>query len=44
MGIMRVRPLLGGFNEWKGLGYTLEDATEKIGFAFKGSVGSTIVS
>jgi 3-mercaptopyruvate sulfurtransferase SseA len=43
MGITRVRPLLGGFNEWKRLGYPLEEAVGKIGFAFKGGVGSTVV-
>lgn len=43
MEITRVRPLLGGFNEWKRLGYPLEEAVEKIGFAFKGSMGSTVV-
>jgi len=32
MGINRIRPLLGGLNEWKRLGYPLEDATEKIGW------------
>jgi 3-mercaptopyruvate sulfurtransferase SseA len=32
MGISRVRPLLGGFGEWKRLGYKLEDATERIGW------------
>jgi rhodanese-related sulfurtransferase len=32
MGISRIRPLLGGLDEWKRLGYPLEDATEKIGW------------
>ena len=32
MGISRIRPLLGGLNEWKRLGYPLEDATEQIGW------------
>jgi 3-mercaptopyruvate sulfurtransferase SseA len=32
MGIGRVRPLLGGFNQWKSLGYPLEEAIEKIGW------------
>jgi 3-mercaptopyruvate sulfurtransferase SseA len=32
MGITRVRPLLGGFAEWKRLGYPLEDATARIGW------------
>jgi len=32
MGITRVRPLLGGFAEWKRLGYPLEEATERIGW------------
>lgn len=42
MGITRVRPLLGGFNEWKRLGYPLEEAVEKIGFAVKGGLGSPV--
>jgi 3-mercaptopyruvate sulfurtransferase SseA len=32
MGITRVRPLLGGFNQWKRLGYPLEDAADRIGW------------
>ena len=32
MGVDRVRPLGGGFNEWKRLGYPLEHATQKIGW------------
>jgi membrane protein DedA with SNARE-associated domain/rhodanese-related sulfurtransferase len=32
MGITRVRPLLGGFDEWKQRGYPLEEALEKIGW------------
>jgi 3-mercaptopyruvate sulfurtransferase SseA len=32
MGITRVRPLRGGFAEWKRRGYALEDALEKIGW------------
>jgi 3-mercaptopyruvate sulfurtransferase SseA len=32
MGITRVRPLLGGFAEWKRRGYPLEDALERIGW------------
>jgi 3-mercaptopyruvate sulfurtransferase SseA len=32
VGITRVRPLLGGFAEWKQRGYKLEDALEKIGW------------
>jgi rhodanese-related sulfurtransferase len=32
MGITRVRPLLGGFAEWKQRGYALEDAIESIGW------------
>jgi len=32
LGIARVRPLLGGFGEWKRLGYPLEEAIEDIGW------------
>jgi membrane protein DedA with SNARE-associated domain len=32
LGITRVRPLLGGFEAWKRLGYPLEDATDRIGW------------
>jgi 3-mercaptopyruvate sulfurtransferase SseA len=32
MGITRVRPLSGGFAEWKRQGYALEDAPESIGW------------
>jgi rhodanese-related sulfurtransferase len=32
MGITRVRPLLGGFDAWKRLGYPLEEATNMIGW------------
>jgi rhodanese-related sulfurtransferase len=32
MGITRVRPLLGGFGEWKRLGFPLEDGADKIGW------------
>jgi 3-mercaptopyruvate sulfurtransferase SseA len=32
MGIKRVRPLCGGFAEWKRRGYVLEDAIEQIGW------------
>jgi 3-mercaptopyruvate sulfurtransferase SseA len=31
IGIPRVRPLLGGFDEWKRLGYPLEDSAVGIG-------------
>jgi rhodanese-related sulfurtransferase len=31
-GIKSVRPLLGGFDEWKRRGYQVEDAKEKIGW------------
>jgi 3-mercaptopyruvate sulfurtransferase SseA len=30
MGIYRVRPLRGGFDEWKRLGYPLEDIPESV--------------
>jgi len=32
MGITRVRPLLGGFGEWKKHGYPLEDGATRIGW------------
>jgi membrane protein DedA with SNARE-associated domain/rhodanese-related sulfurtransferase len=32
LGVTRVRPLLGGFDAWKQLGYPLEDAADKIGW------------
>jgi len=32
LGITRVRPLLGGFAEWKRRSYRLEDAVERIGW------------
>jgi rhodanese-related sulfurtransferase len=32
MGITRVRPLLGGFDTWKRLGYPLEEAADRIGW------------
>jgi len=32
MGITRVRPLLGGFGEWKKRGYPLEDGAARIGW------------
>jgi membrane protein DedA with SNARE-associated domain/rhodanese-related sulfurtransferase len=32
MGITRVRPLIGGFDVWKRLGYPLEEATDRIGW------------
>jgi 3-mercaptopyruvate sulfurtransferase SseA len=28
LGIKRVRPLLGGFAEWKAMGYPLDEPTE----------------
>jgi 3-mercaptopyruvate sulfurtransferase SseA len=31
IGLKRIRPLLGGFGEWKRLGYPLEDATGSMG-------------
>jgi len=30
LGITRVRPLLGGYAEWKRLGYPLEEAADRI--------------
>jgi membrane protein DedA with SNARE-associated domain/rhodanese-related sulfurtransferase len=41
MGITRVRPLLGGFDAWKRLGYPLEDATDRIGWPTQVQPGST---
>jgi rhodanese-related sulfurtransferase len=38
MGITRVRPLLGGFAEWKQRGFALEEVLETTG------VGSTATS
>ena len=32
IGITRVRPLLGGFAEWRRRSYLLEDAAERIGW------------
>jgi 3-mercaptopyruvate sulfurtransferase SseA len=32
LGIREVRPLGGGFGEWKRRGYPLEDGLEKIGW------------
>jgi hypothetical protein len=32
MGMVRVRPLLGGFAEWNRRGYALEDALGRIGW------------
>jgi 3-mercaptopyruvate sulfurtransferase SseA len=29
LGVQRVRPLLGGFHEWKKLGFPLEDIPEE---------------
>ena len=40
MGTARVRPLLGGFDAWKRLGYPLEDATDRIGWPTQLQPGS----